>query len=215
MARYHLSKDDEYFNVSNYSRLPNLSIQKFEERLADIIGRPTRLRPFVCEGSPLACRVFIVGLNPASPMKSGFWDFWKADVGFDKAAWMEAYTAERASRPLKPGKSRRNKISRSRAIIEHILSELGLTRCLETNIYAAATEEFSELPAHLRDTNAFDFLLEAIRPDVIIVHGIPAVEHIQRKAPQVTVLNVPHLSRGWRNEEARALGRKVRLLTKG
>jgi hypothetical protein len=201
--------------MSNCSELPSRSIHEFEGRLADIIGKPTRLRPFVCEGSPLACRVFIVGLNPASPMQSGFWDFWREGVGFDKATWMEAYIAERASRPLTPGKVRRNKISRSRAVIEHILGELEMTRCLETNIYAAATEEFRELPADLRDTKVFDFLLETIRPDVIIVHGISAVEHIESKAPQATVLKVPHLSRRWSNEEARALGRKIKLLTGG
>jgi hypothetical protein len=202
-------------NVNNSLELQKRSIHDFEERLADIVGKPTPLRPFVCQGSPLACRAFIVGLNPASPMKSGFWDFWKPGVGFDKAAWMEAYIAERASRPLKPGKVRRNKISRSRAVIEHVLGETGSTQCLETNIYAAATEEFRELPADLRDTKVFDFLLETIRPDLIVVHGIPAVEHIKSKAPQATVLPVAHLSRYWSNEEARTLGRKIKLLTGG
>lgn len=195
--------------------LPKIPIAEFEQQLAAIVGRPTTLRPFVCSGSPLACRVFIVGLNPASPMNATFWDFWRPGVGYDKAAWMDAYVAERAKRPLKPGRTRRRKISPSRAVIECLVGELGHTTCLETNIYSTASEEFSDLSAGLRDTKVFDYLLVTLKPEVIIVHGEDAVAHVQSKAPAASVLAVPHFSRGWSHESARALGRKVKQMIDG
>jgi len=52
----------------------------------------------------------IVGLNRASPMKATFWDFWRPGICYDKGAWTDAYL-ERAERSLKPGRTRRLKIS--------------------------------------------------------------------------------------------------------
>lgn len=189
---------------------PKISIDTFEQQLVGIVGRPTGLRPFVCSGSPLTCRVFIVGLNPASPMKATFWDFWRSGIGYDKGAWMDAYVAERAERPLKPGRIRRPKISPSRAVIECIVEEIGPAMCLETNIYATATEEFRDLGSALHDTTSFDYLLATVKPEVIIVHGNDAVAHMHNRAFGATILPVPHFSRGWSHERARELGREVR-----
>ncbi|TAL55123.1 hypothetical protein [Pandoraea sp.] len=62
-------------------------LQSFEADLAALIGEATNLRPFVCDGNPLLCDVFIVGANPASEMATGFWDFWDTATGFNKAQW--------------------------------------------------------------------------------------------------------------------------------
>ena len=40
-----------------------------------VLNRETDLRPFVCEGSPIECESFLVGINPASEMSVDFWDF--------------------------------------------------------------------------------------------------------------------------------------------
>lgn len=77
------------------------------------MGRPTSLRPFVCDGSPLDCEIFIVGANAATAM-GDFWDFWLPGVGMDKAAWFAAYKAARAQKPLAPGKTRRMAVSPTR-----------------------------------------------------------------------------------------------------
>ena len=63
-----------------------MSLDEFERQLADLLGRPSRARPFVCEGSPLDCEIFIVGFNPATEM-GDFWQFWRTGYGFDKNAW--------------------------------------------------------------------------------------------------------------------------------
>ncbi len=43
-----------------------MDLTEFGSELEALIERPTALRPFVCDGSPLSCTVFIVGYNPAT-----------------------------------------------------------------------------------------------------------------------------------------------------
>lgn len=50
-----------------------MTLSEFEQELRSLIGQPTDLRPFVCEGPPLACPVFIVGYNPATEMTADWW----------------------------------------------------------------------------------------------------------------------------------------------
>lgn len=182
----------------------------FEDELAALIGAPTDLRPFVCDGSPLICDVFIVGFNPATPMSADFWQFWRSGDGFDKEAWFEAYKRERQLRPLKPGKTRRNSVSPSRRVIDKVLEGASPHRCLETNIYSASTEQAVDLASEQRITAPFDFLLANIKPRVIVAHGVDAVEHIRKKNIDAKVFPVSHFSRGWSHEEALALGVKIK-----
>src|SRR5688572_31077171 len=39
-------------------------------------------RPFVCDGSPLKCKIFIVGTNSARLVEHPFFDFWDPLYGF-------------------------------------------------------------------------------------------------------------------------------------
>ncbi len=132
---------------------------EFSRGLASLIGKPTDLRPFVCEGSPLACDAFLVGFNPASHMSVDYWDFWSDSYGFDKCAWITKYKEERRNRPLKPGRKRRNEVSNTRRIIEEVVQSAKPVKCLETNIYAKATEQASDLEERSRVTAPFDYLL--------------------------------------------------------
>ena len=116
-----------------------MTLTEFEESLVELIGRPTKLRPFVCEGSPLQCDLFLVGFNPATEMACDFWDHWKTSVGFDRAAWFQAYLADRKTRPLKPGKKSRPAVSNTRRCLGWIQEEAAGTQILETNIFARAT----------------------------------------------------------------------------
>lgn len=186
----------------------------FENELTSLIGRPTKprkLRPFVCEGSPLECDVFIVGLNPATKMSADFWQFWRSDHGFDKKAWFEAYKKERKLRPLRPGQKHRTEVSRTRGVIECILEEAGSVQCLETNIYADPTERGRDLPHSQRVTAPFDYLLKRIKPGLIVVHGRDAATHVKGNAATSRVIAVSHFaSRGWSAASARALGQRIK-----
>ena len=186
-----------------------LDLSSFEQELVALIGRPTDLRPFVCDGSPLECRGFIVGFNPASASDEDFWKFWDPTIGFDKTTWFQTYLRERRERPLKPGKTRRNPISNTRRVIDWIVSEASPVKILETNIYSAPSEEAKDLAAHARFTAPFDFLLSEIKPVVILAHGNDAVSHLSTRATNGKVVSLPHLSRGWSESRARDLGRQI------
>ena len=71
-------------------------MRELKSGLSAIVGdHCVGLRPFVCDGSPLDCRVFLVGINPATEMSGNFWDFWDDDSGFNKEKWRERYDEER------------------------------------------------------------------------------------------------------------------------
>ena len=186
------------------------SIRSFETELIKLIGKPTDLRPFVCDGSPFRCDVFIVGLNPATKMSEDFWKFWRSGHGFDKNVWLEAYKKDRQLRPLKPGKTRRNAISNSRRVIDWVLEDASPIRCLETNIYSSPTEQAVDLASEKRITKPFDFLLSKIQPRLIVVHGDDAARHIHMCVAGGRIITVPHFSRGWSQKSARALGQQIK-----
>jgi hypothetical protein len=183
-------------------------LASFAQDLEQIIGRPTPLRPFVCDGNPLACGAFLVGFNPATALQSDFWNYW-SDRGFERSRWLEDYVAEREARPLREGKKRRTKMSPSRRVIDWIVQS---TDCplLETNLYAQATQDMRALSE--QDMRPFLFLVEAIMPKVIVAHGIPAHAALSQIKPEATVVQVPHFSRGWSREKALVLGQQVKAL---
>ncbi len=180
--------------------------------LESLVGRPTELRPFVCNGSPLECGVFIVGFNPATEMSGDFWDYWRPGYGFDKAAWFKSYQDERLNRPLKPGETRRSRVSNTRRVIEWIIEAASPVRCLETNKYAAATAQASDLTDDRRRTDALSFLMNAIRPKIVVAHGKDAEIAVRGHCVDGTTLVIAkaHFSRGWSEEKARSLGGEIR-----
>ncbi|MET3653257.1 hypothetical protein [Dyella japonica] len=187
------------------------TLDTFESELVRQIGRPTELRPFVCDGSPLECKAFIVGFNPATNMGTDFWHFWRPNQGFDKSAWLEAYVADRRRRPLSHGKTRRPELSPSRRVMGWILEEASPISVLETNIYATPTRRKEDLASQDRNAEPFDFLLRTIKPTVILVHGKYAAARLRtRGMGAAVVIEKPHFSRGWSQASARELGREIK-----
>lgn len=185
------------------------TLAEFQQQIEAIIGRPSNQRPFVCDGSPLDCRVFIVGLNPASASERDFWEFWNLETGFEKRAWFESYIAERAQRPLKPGKSRRNLVSNTRRVLQWVITSAVHTPILETNIYSSATEDASDLTHNMRCTRPFDFLIERLKPHLVVAHGNDAADHMRTAHTGVRIVAVKHFSRGWSQQAARDLGLSI------
>lgn len=170
-----------------------ITLEKFESDLKDLIKNPTIQRPFVCEGSPLKCQVFIVGFNPATSMEADFWQFWDSNNGYNKATWLETYIEERKNRPLPEGKKRRTSISKTRRVIEKILQSTSPIHCLETNIYDTPTPKASDLKE--KDTCTFLFLLNTIKPKIIVAHGVDAVKYVEGLGLNVQIIHAPHFSR--------------------
>lgn len=205
-----------------------MQLQAFNDLLIDLLGGVPFARPFVCDGNPLHCELFIVGFNAATRMQVDFWNFWSVGNGFDKQSWFDAYCLERASRPLKKGKLRRNRVSSTRQRIEWIVSAASPVSCLETNLYAKATPEAKDLGKKDRDSSIFEFLLQQIKPKVVFLHGKDARKHISEMAGQeidqgvvtdaevfgshIKVLAMPHLSRGWSKQKSSDVGRQLKTL---
>ncbi|MCT8161547.1 hypothetical protein [Pseudoruegeria sp. SHC-113] len=137
----------------------------FVEQLAAIIGKPSTQRPFVCDGFPSSCPVWIVGYNAATS-GGDWWRFWSSENGFDLASWRSEYDAERKGRGKGPSATRL-RIDRVKVAIPDIL---------ETNIFATPSTRMENMPSS--KTEAFDLLLATFKPKTIIAHGVPAANHL-------------------------------------
>lgn len=176
---------------------------EFENKIAERIGRPSDLRPFVCEGSPLDCNVFIVGYNPATSMNSGFWDFWRTDYGFQKSAWLEAYRAER----LHNGK---RALSNTRRVMNWICESAPSARVLETNLLWKPSRRKRDLAKQDRNLGDFGFLLDLLKPQVVVLHGSDANRHWDESRLDITVIREKHFAIGYSQDAAYSLGERIR-----
>ena len=125
------------------------------------------LRPFVCDGSPFACDIFIVGTNPKRQIGKPFWEFWSDTEGMDKARFMACY-------------QKAHLLSKTRVQMYGLMSELASTKVLETNVFAAATDGEEDLRKKDQRTDCFAFLLTTIKPKVVFVHGRKAIKTLGR-----------------------------------
>jgi hypothetical protein len=142
-------------------------------------------------------------------MENDFWQFWNSNSGFDKDFWFESYKIERAARPLRPGRQRRNTVSTTRRVIEWVVAAASPVRCLETNLYSTPSETAGELSNQQRCSDVFQFLLSTVRPRVILAHGKDACRHLQTADTDARVIEASHLSRGWSRIQAQELGHKI------
>jgi hypothetical protein len=181
-------------------------------------------RPFVCDGNPLDCNIFIVGINPATKMEMNFENFWNED-GFDKQKWIEAYKNERANAPLKAGKKKRILVSPTRRSIDHILKHITIGKVLETNLYIKQTKEAHELKKKDKKTDIFEFLIQEIKPKIVVLHGKSVKDFFRKNYDDrlsdddFTEINInkfrslayatTHLSRGWSFEKLEELGKRI------
>lgn len=190
-----------------------MTLDEFAAGLRDLIGQPTPHRPFVCQGSPLDCRIALVGFNPATAMEADFWSFWREGVGYDRDAWFQQYLRERAAKPLDQGRTRRLAVSPTRRNIHAFIEGAGSIGVLETNLYSLPSVDIRGLATADRDTAPFRHLLNAIRPRVIVAYGRDASEAMDTLGPSgADIIKAPHL-RLLSREAARDLGRRAAAAT--
>lgn len=199
-----------------------MTLLEFKNGLCEKLESFDKPRPLICEGNPLECEIFIVGINAATEMEEDFWQFWKDDYGFNKAEWFESYIRERELKTLNSGKARRNKLSNTRQRIEWIVDEIKPFKTLETNLFVKATPTSKELKSEDRKPCVFDFLLQTIKPQIILIHGNEVIKNfnnlynvnikkdeilnIDILGTKTNVLAVNHLSRGWSKQKSYELG---------
>jgi hypothetical protein len=140
-------------------------IIEFDKQLRDVWRSPNGW-PFVCNGSPFDCQLFLVGINPATC--TPFWPFWSLEQGFDKAAWLDEYRA------------RRSQLTPTRWRIERFCDAVSPIRVLETNIFHHSTRRAADLKPSQQSTEVFEFLLGELQPTLIFVHGKRAIRDLER-----------------------------------
>lgn len=196
----------------------------FKNKLFDKLKIYNNPRPFVCDGNPLECNIFIVGINPATKMEINFEDFWNED-GFDKQKWIEVYKYERANAPLKVGKKKRLLVSPTRKNIDHIIKHITSGKVLETNLYIKQTKEAHELKKKDKKTDIFELLINEIKPKIVVLHGKSVKYFFRMKYDdsisednfaEIKINNIStlayatkHLSRGWSFEKLEELAKKI------
>lgn len=200
----------------------------FEYNLRQKLEPYKKARPFICDGNPLECEVFIVGINAATEMDKNFWEFWSTNLGFEKEEWLNQYILERRLKPLKPNKIRRNKLSNTRQRIEWIVSEIKPIKTLETNLFVKATPTADELKKEDRESLIFEYLIETIKPKVIFTHGKEVKKYLEKifnikivkdeineielLGVKTKIISMNHLSRGWSQNKSREIGTKIRAI---
>src|SRR5687767_7993598 len=104
---------------------PRQQLKIFDKRLREVTKENPSVRPFLCEGSPLECRILLVGINPSQ--SAPFWLTWDALRGCDKQEWLKEY--RRVNKRDSPTRRR----------IEILFKALSPGCCLETNVYTKMT----------------------------------------------------------------------------
>ena len=64
-------------------------LSTFYENLKSRLVAIENPRPFICNGNPLECEIFIVGFNAATEMQAKFDEFWSNVDGFNKSEWLK------------------------------------------------------------------------------------------------------------------------------
>ena len=124
------------------------------------------LRPFVCDGCPLDCGVFVVGYNPATGDLPDFWEFFGSQTcEFDKERWDQARREVRRGTPGTP------EDSPTRQRINALVGAIRSAKCLETNLYSKPSAKESGLEPKDKDSRVLEFLLAQICPQVVIAHN--------------------------------------------
>lgn len=182
------------------------------------------IRPFICEGSPLNCKIFLIGINPAAKMGRSFWSFWSDITGMDRADWLNDYLEQRKKEGKKQrlGATRRN-INR---LFDRIKPQI---QCLETNTYTTVTDNVEQLKKNkqARNTSIFEFLLKTIQPSVIYIHGNEAIKSLEKTmskgiviekdkiiestfyGTRVQIYATNHLSRGFSYGEVDSMSKQI------
>ena len=160
-----------------------MSNQEFKDQLRVLMRPDESLRPFVCKGNPLQSEIFIVGINPATNMKSSFWDYYKEDE-FDKEKWLNDYKHSR--------EGKRTVLSPTRKKIEYLVYAIFKGyQCLETNVFSAPSRNLKALDNSLKSTDILSFLIGEIKPKAIFIHGKNPTEYIRKEFDIIFRPSVP------------------------
>jgi hypothetical protein len=161
-----------YDTISTASGYPDS--EALLRRLAHTPSGPY-LRPFTPDTNWRTARVFIVGTNPATPLRDEFGSFDEYWHGLtcDPTAFEAVYLAKRSG-----------KVSKTTARAKRFEAPLSGTGVLRANACALPSRRWSELPAGVRreqlenGRQILRALVEICRPAAILAHGKEGVRAV-------------------------------------
>ena len=172
-----------------------MNLNEFSEILRGLAGDAERMRPLLCEGDPLTCTVALVGANPGTT--TPFWPFWNGEQGMDRRNWINAYL-----------KQHDGKFGRSRSAIERFVPQVA-ARVVELNAFHAQSKRIADLERSRRNTEVMAFVLNSVRPKIIVCAGAHALNAVKelRLTWTPAVLKERHFIYWGRNSELDLAGR--------
>ena len=66
-----------------------VTLSEIVNAIRELTGKHPEERPFLCEGSPIGCDIFLVGINPGTD--TPFWDYLDTHYGCHKQDWIQDY----------------------------------------------------------------------------------------------------------------------------
>ena len=140
------------------------------------------LRPYICRRNPYQSKVFLTGINPATPI-------YPEDVGVNEyLKIMENYNEFMNFYVKNRKKQNKPEISRTRmginALVEWIENECG-TGVVETDIFTYPTKNIKELikidnKVLNKSKEKFWQVLMEFKPDIIVLYGALTVDTFQK-----------------------------------
>jgi hypothetical protein len=152
-----------------------MTTTEFKNVLKDLTNSDPTLRPFICDGNPVDSKIFIVGINPATQMKSSFWDYYQGEK-FNKTKWLDDYIKHRKE------KGKTKTLSPTRSKIEKLVqNSFAEYQCLETNVYSKPSSNMKDLGDKDKNTDIFNFLIRSVKPKALFIHGKDPAEFIKNE----------------------------------
>ena len=190
------------------------SHQELSDELRRVLQPTLPSRPFIADGSPFACDVAVVGINPGT--STGFWEFWSDEAGFARGQWIEAYYSVKGARR----NATRNRIER----LVHALHPL---RVIELNAYPYSTKTEAEITEEMKDSRVLNLMLRVSKPRALFLFGreparmVAPLLNLEPPLPgtltrttlegsPLLVFSESHLSRGWSYVAVEAMAGRVK-----
>ena len=114
-----------------------MDLKKFrtemQQRLSEQQLDNVKVRPFICSGSPLNCKIMMVGYNPAREVNLDVFDanIWHDDIGFDRESFAEHYDIASYNDDLQ--------WNRNHIFQQNLIDEISNHPVIETYLYSVIT----------------------------------------------------------------------------
>lgn len=192
-----------------------MGLKPFREQLETVLTAHALdtlpVRPFICSGSPLQCKIMMVGYNPAREVNLQTFDadIWNDQTGFDRERFAEHYDIASYNDDLQ--------WNRNHIFQQSLIDEISNHPVLETYLYSVITPKKTLLSSEYKHTHVFDWLYSVIKPVLVITQNSDVIKYFERETNKVLVRNtfnavtyrnlhcvilpISHLSKKWNDTE--------------